>query len=382
MRYPGDAYVAGLIDGEGCIWIQQTARESGTTYRPVVEIGMTVKALPLLRSLAEELGGKIHFARRATEKWEEAHKWSVGGPVAAAVLKRMEPFLVLKKEHARLGIRVEEIRQSLSWSSSRCAIWTDEARDRCEIIKLRVKELNATGPQRKCRPPENGKEIARLAAGQWLDMNKPSLFSDLGFLPYSRTWPKWGSMRSGVAYELPEPGLRTEESASSFSPLPTPVARDYKGIPGKNVQMASLPREISLLPTPNTMDSLPPKTREQIQAHRKAGKGGDRNLREVILYELPDPGDHTRVDWGKYGNAIRRWEGVMKRPAPFPTEPGENNPRLSPALSEFLMGFPEGWVTRVPGLTRADQLRIIGNGCVPQQAAMALRILLDRMEST
>jgi hypothetical protein len=34
-------------------------------------------------------------------------------------------------------------------------------------------------------------------------------------------------------------------------------------------------------------------------------------------------------------------------------------------------------VTRVPGIARTHQLRIIGNGVVPQQAAAALRLLID-----
>jgi DNA (cytosine-5)-methyltransferase 1 len=41
------------------------------------------------------------------------------------------------------------------------------------------------------------------------------------------------------------------------------------------------------------------------------------------------------------------------------------------------MGLPEGWITDIPGLTRKQQLQIIGNGCVPQQAALALRLLLE-----
>ena len=38
------------------------------------------------------------------------------------------------------------------------------------------------------------------------------------------------------------------------------------------------------------------------------------------------------------------------------------------------MGIP-GLVTGVPGLPRTAQLRIIGNGVVPSQAAAALRLL-------
>lgn len=40
------------------------------------------------------------------------------------------------------------------------------------------------------------------------------------------------------------------------------------------------------------------------------------------------------------------------------------------------MGLPDGHVTDVPGLTRADMLKALGNGVVPQQAAAALRIML------
>ena len=50
--------------------------------------------------------------------------------------------------------------------------------------------------------------------------------------------------------------------------------------------------------------------------------------------------------------------------------------RLSPAFVEWMQGLPEGWVTGVPGLSRNDQLRALGNGCVPQQAALALQVLL------
>ena len=40
------------------------------------------------------------------------------------------------------------------------------------------------------------------------------------------------------------------------------------------------------------------------------------------------------------------------------------------------MGLPDGWVTGVEGLSRTAQLRIIGNGLVPAQGALALVLLL------
>lgn len=63
--------------------------------------------------------------------------------------------------------------------------------------------------------------------------------------------------------------------------------------------------------------------------------------------------------------------------APAPTELSvKGTHRLSPLAVEFMMGLPAGWVTDVPGLTRNEQLKALGNGVVPQQCAAALRLLL------
>ena len=85
----------------------------------------------------------------------------------------------------------------------------------------------------------------------------------------------------------------------------------------------------------------------------------------------------VRVDVGPYAAAVARWEHVTGRHAPVPTEPGrDNRPRLSPRFVEWLMGLPDGWVTDT-GIPRAAQLKALGNGIVPQQMALALRLLLD-----
>ena len=82
------------------------------------------------------------------------------------------------------------------------------------------------------------------------------------------------------------------------------------------------------------------------------------------------------VDWGEYAAAVRRWSSVLGRTAPYPTEPGRTGrPRLAAAFVEWLMGLPEGWVTGV-AVSRAAQLRALGNGVVPAQAATAVSLLL------
>ncbi|UED85291.1 DNA cytosine methyltransferase [Streptomyces profundus] len=79
--------------------------------------------------------------------------------------------------------------------------------------------------------------------------------------------------------------------------------------------------------------------------------------------------------WGRFAPAIARWEAVTGRRAPWATD---HRGRLNPHMVEWMMGLPSGWVTDVPGLTRTQQLRLLGNGVVPQQAETALHGLATR----
>ena len=94
--------------------------------------------------------------------------------------------------------------------------------------------------------------------------------------------------------------------------------------------------------------------------------------------EDPTRDDAEPTAWGPYAPAIDRWAAALGRPAPPPTELGPKGaPRLSPRFVEWLMGLPAGHVTDVPGISRNDQLKALGNGVVPAQAAAATRRWLN-----
>ena len=192
--------------------------------------------------------------------------------------------------------------------------------------------------------------------------------------------------------------------------------------------------EVNLFPTPNTMDMLPARDPSKIDK----SKGGYANVRETVINELmPTPmaldgekgglqnseerraqglephlpnvardllpttrtsmangansnevaagNPKSRLEavtnWGKFEPAIRRWEDTIGRPAPAPTKPDgkEGAHRLSSAFTEWMMGLPEGWITEV-GLSRNAELKACGNGVVPQQAELALRMLLQGVD--
>lgn len=88
------------------------------------------------------------------------------------------------------------------------------------------------------------------------------------------------------------------------------------------------------------------------------------------------------TNWGEYEPAIRRWESTLGRRAPAPTEPTGRNGghRLSARFAEWMMGVPDGWIVDVPGISRNEALKAAGNGVVPQQAAAALRHMLNHSQ--
>lgn len=121
---------------------------------------------------------------------------------------------------------------------------------------------------------------------------------------------------------------------------------------------------VQLLPTPTVGDCGGPEAR--------SGNGFGAPLGEIV---------RGVADWGAYAPAVHRWERVLGRPAPAPTHPSKTGkPQLSPVFVEWMMGLPEGWVTDV-GITRSQQLRALGNGVVPQQAAYAVGGLLQSRAS-
>lgn len=81
---------------------------------------------------------------------------------------------------------------------------------------------------------------------------------------------------------------------------------------------------------------------------------------------------YPQVDWQQFAPAVERWERIMGRSAPPALVDGTK--RLNAQLVEWMMGLPEGWVTDLIPNRRA--LKILGNGVVPQQAELAIRMLL------
>lgn len=156
-------------------------------------------------------------------------------------------------------------------------------------------------------------------------------------------------------------GTRTGMSLSqAVQMLPTPQATNATASStGYGANLHEIARE--LLPTPKAGDAV-------MGLPRTSGRPPEKSTHLATRLEY--------TDYGMYAPAIARWEQVLGREAPAPTVPPTREggrARLSTKFVEWLMGLPDGHVTGEDlGLTREQQLRLLGNGVVPQQGAAAI----------
>lgn len=104
------AYLAGLIDGEGCITIYRhkisECRDDHFAYRIVVQIGMVHK--PLVKMLHKEFGGSYGEKKPRDLTRRPYAVWGVRGQRCIDLLHKCLPYLVAKKAEAEFAIKFWE----------------------------------------------------------------------------------------------------------------------------------------------------------------------------------------------------------------------------------------------------------------------------------
>lgn len=103
-------YLAGLIDGEGCIDMQaSTDKRDGTYYcRPRLRMSLSGEGgKNLLQDLSTNFGGHYDPPRRwpNNPSWQAPYTWSLTGSAhLRSVLQNLRNHLILKKEQAKFAI--------------------------------------------------------------------------------------------------------------------------------------------------------------------------------------------------------------------------------------------------------------------------------------
>lgn len=97
-------YIAGIIDGDGYIGIYQPRRYSNSFYVKIV-VAMTDPQVP--NCLKVQFGGCL-WKSKIRDNWKETTSWSLNGKQVEPFLRSILPFLVVKKEQAKLALALRD----------------------------------------------------------------------------------------------------------------------------------------------------------------------------------------------------------------------------------------------------------------------------------
>lgn len=140
------AYIAGIIDGEGTIFISKGKPTTGRTspaYVACLRVGNTDKRL--IDFLHDTFGeGGVHRRLMPSDKWKTCWMWAATGPAAGRAMRAIRPFLLLKGEQADLLLDFLDNFQSFELNGRNGV--SQEELDRREDLRQRIRALNRKGP--------------------------------------------------------------------------------------------------------------------------------------------------------------------------------------------------------------------------------------------
>jgi hypothetical protein len=103
------AYVAGLIDGEGCIDIHYNKPSKTSPYgQYFVRIGIHMTNKEALEWLKVRWGGSITTRRSQYHRhpnWKQGYDWKLTSSAAIDLLRDIEPYMIIKKAEALIALK-------------------------------------------------------------------------------------------------------------------------------------------------------------------------------------------------------------------------------------------------------------------------------------
>ena len=184
------AYLAGIIDGEGCISVRRAKPnkfEKSPRYFATVTVGNTSR--PLIERLFEAFSGGSVTYRFATKTKKACWLWSVRSANALNVVRAVRPYLLVKREQADLLVKFVEGFESFKggrrgrFGAPRISSAELERR---EALYLEMKALNKVGPRNGTPAAPYGRlsrgvteEFRRPVGAPLLDLDRLDLVTDL-----------------------------------------------------------------------------------------------------------------------------------------------------------------------------------------------------------
>jgi len=126
------SYLAGIIDGEGCI----TASSNGQDR---IRVTVTSTSRGLIDWMIARVGGSVCNRRPASPRHKPTYGWEVSYVKANSFLRGVLPYLLIKARHAELALQFSDTMHAH-------VEVTDEIKKFRRWVVRQIKRMNRRGP--------------------------------------------------------------------------------------------------------------------------------------------------------------------------------------------------------------------------------------------
>jgi len=139
MKKADLAYMAGIMDGEGCVRINKDSkRYQRPEFQLTVAIASTDQWLPYY--LQSHWGGAV-YCHHEKASWKDRWQWTTSGPTAYTFLRAILPFTKLKREQIKIALKFQATKERRRVKGSEG--FSHRTDDECAIEEAQYTEIKA-----------------------------------------------------------------------------------------------------------------------------------------------------------------------------------------------------------------------------------------------
>lgn len=114
------AWVAGIIDGEGCVSINKSCKSKSKTKPQYTHFSLRLRVTmvhkPTILRLQELCGGIVYCPKLQKASYRVAWGWCLSGSAVTPVLDAIAPYSVTKREEIAFGLMVRTRPRGKNWN--------------------------------------------------------------------------------------------------------------------------------------------------------------------------------------------------------------------------------------------------------------------------
>lgn len=110
MRNRFWVWLAGFIDGDGCVYISKKRNKNRIGFQLTLRVEIAQSNKKVLEAIKSDIGfGSNIWNKQRSNKWKDAYALKFSSNQALEILEKIYPYLRVKKEQVKYAIKFQRL---------------------------------------------------------------------------------------------------------------------------------------------------------------------------------------------------------------------------------------------------------------------------------